>query len=66
MLLLSSADFFKLNFLKKKSFRNTIRVSIGLNPDYDRRSVGPDLGSNCVQRLSTDNKSHRSPQVKRI
>ena len=38
MLSLSSADFFK-----KKSFRNTIRVSNGLDTDHDRRSVGPDL-----------------------
>ena len=25
-----------------------IRVSNGLDPDQDRRSVGPDLGSNCL------------------
>ena len=30
MLLLSSADCFKINFFAKKSFRNTIRVSHGL------------------------------------
>ena len=38
---LSSADFFS-----KISFWNTIRVS---------NSVGPDLGPNCLQRLSADN-----------
>ena len=27
-------------------------------PDQDRRSVGTDLGTNCLQRLSADNKSH--------
>ena len=58
-LLLSSADFFfsKLTF-SKNSFRNTIRVSNSLDPDQDRHSVGPDLGSNCLQRLSADDKTH--------
>ena len=27
-----------------------------LDPDQDRRSVGPDLDPNCLQRLSTDDK----------
>ena len=52
MLLLSSADIFQnkiLNF-----FMNTIRVSKGFDPDQDRHSVGPDLGSNCLQMLSAD------------
>ena len=35
---------------------NTIRVSNGLDPDQDPHS-GPDLGPNCLQRLSADNKS---------
>ena len=57
MLLLSSADFlFKINFLKN-SFRNTIRVSNCLDPNQERLSVGSDLGPNCLQRLSADNKS---------
>ena len=30
----------------------TIRVSNGLDPDQDRRFVGPDLDPNCLQRLS--------------
>ena len=50
MVLLSSADVFK------KSSRNTISVSNGLDPDQDQRSVGPDLGPNCSQRLSADDK----------
>ena len=54
MLLLSSAIF-----LAKVSFRNTIRVSDSLDPGQDRHSVGPDLGPNCLQRLSADDKSHR-------
>ena len=27
-------------------------------PDQDPRSVGTDLGTNCLQKLSADNKSH--------
>ena len=48
--LLSSADFFKIRFFKKKYFMHTIRVSNRLDQDQDRRSVGPDLGPNCLQR----------------
>ena len=51
MLLLSSAAFFfKIIFLKK-CFRNTIGLPKSLDPDQDRRSVGPDLGPNCLQGL---------------
>ena len=54
ILLLSSVYFFfKIKFFKA-SFRNAIRVSNGLYPDQDRRSVGTDLGTNCLQRLSAD------------
>ena len=35
----------------------TIRVSNSLDPDQDRRYVGPDLGPNCLQRLSAVDKS---------
>ena len=56
MLLLSSADFFKINF--KNSFRNIIRVSNHLDPDQDGHSVGPDLGPNSL-RLLADDKSRR-------
>ena len=52
--MLSSVDFFKINFIQKCSFRNTIRVSNGLDPDQDRDSVSPDLGLNCLQRLSAE------------
>ena len=31
-------------------------MSNGLDPDQDRRSVGPDLGPDCLQRLSADDK----------
>ena len=40
------------------SFRNTIRVSISLDPDQDRLNVGPDLGPNCLPGISADDKSH--------
>ena len=46
---------------------NIIRVSEGLDPDQDQLSVGPDLGPNFLQRLSTDNtlvdKSYKSYSV---
>ena len=47
--------FSKLPF-SKNSFRNTARVSNSLDPDKARHSVGQDLGINCLQRLSADNK----------
>ena len=34
-----------------------MRLSNSLNPDQDRHVVGPDLGPNCLQRLSADDKS---------
>ena len=32
---------------------NTIGLSNSLDPDQARQNVGPDLGPNCLQRLST-------------
>ena len=32
-------------------------MSIGLDPDQDGHPVGPDLGPNCLQRLSADDRS---------
>ena len=58
MLLLLSADFFQNQLFHKNSFRNTIRVSKGLDLDQNRHSVGPDLGPNCLQKLSADTKNH--------
>ena len=43
-------------FLTKISIRNTIRVSIDLDSDHDRRFVGPDLGPYCLEMLSTNDK----------
>ena len=53
---LSSADFFQ-NHLRKNSKRNTIRASNSFDPDQARHFVGPDLGPNCLQRLSADHTS---------
>ena len=55
MLFCRLLSFFKMNFFKK-SFRDAIRVSNGLDLDQDRRSVGPDLGPNCLQMLSAADK----------
>ena len=55
---LTSVDFFfKLTFSKKKSFRNIIGVSNCLDPDQAGHFVRPDLGPNCLQSLSADDKS---------
>ena len=56
---LLSSDFFfyKINIFKN-SFRNPFIVSNGMEPDQDQQNVGPDQGPNCLQRLSTDDKSH--------
>ena len=32
-------------------------ISNRLDPDYARHFVGPDLGPNCLQKLSADDKS---------
>ena len=51
---LSYVPFFKNQyFSKKKVFRNTIGVSNSLDPDRDRRSVGPDLDPNYLQMFIT-------------
>ena len=55
---MSSADSFLFSFSKNSS-RNMIIVSNNLGPDQERQNVGPDMGPNCLQRLSIDNKSRR-------
>ena len=47
--------FSKLTF-SKNSFTNTIRVSNSFDLDQNRRYVGPDLGPNCLQRLTEEDK----------
>ena len=52
MLLLSSADFFKMNIIKKFFQEHNQSVK-------QFRSGGPDLGPNGLQRLTADDKSPR-------
>ena len=40
-------------------------MSNHLDPDQDRTSVGPDMGPNCLERLSADDKSC-SKQIKSL
>ena len=47
-----SVDFFKINFFEKFLQEYHQRVSNSLIPDQARSFVRPDLGSNCLQRLS--------------
>ena len=51
--------YFKINILKKNSLGNNISVSNILDPDQAPHFVGPDLGPNCLQRLSADNTSRQ-------
>ena len=53
MLLLSSAESLQHHFF---SFFSALRVSNSLDPDPDQHSVRPDLGANCLHRLSADDK----------
>ena len=46
---LSSTGIFQIELVRKKYFRNTVRVLNGL--DF---IVCPDLGPNCLLRLSAD------------
>ena len=55
MLLLSSADFFKINFFKKFFQEHYQSVKwFGTRSGPAHYSVGPDLEPNCLQRLSAD------------
>ena len=54
--------FSKTTF-SKNSFRNAIRVSKSLDPDQARCFVGPDLGPNCLQKLSADDTSRYSVSI---
>ena len=55
---LLSAEFSKSTFLKNY-LSNTIRVATSLDPDQAQCFVWPDLGSNCLQRLSADGTSRQ-------
>ena len=58
MLLLSAADFFfKINVFKKFNqgqYQSIKQLGSRSGPMFH---VGPELGPNCLQRLSADNKS---------
>ena len=43
-MLLLLLTFFKINFFKKNSFKNSLSLSNGLDQDWDQHSVCPDLG----------------------
>ena len=58
MLLLSAIFFQNECFSKIILGLLYIRVSNSSDPDQDQHYVGPDLGPNCLQRLSVDTKSH--------
>ena len=56
--------FQKLNFFPKFSFRYNIWVSNNFDSDQDQHFAGLDLGQNCLQSLSADDKIHHKwPQV---
>ena len=38
-------------------------MSNGLDPDQDRRSVGPDLDQICLQELSVDDKMNHQSEM---
>ena len=50
--------------LRMLDFFYTIRVSNSLDPDQARHFVGPDLGPNCLQRLSAETKD--TPNRQRV
>ena len=58
ILLLPSAYFFPDKFFQSifQEHYQSVKRSV---PDQDQRSVATDLGTNCLQRLSADNKSRR-------
>ena len=49
--------FFQNQFIFQNSFRNTTRVSNSFDPGQAQHFVGPDLGPNCLLRLSADDTS---------
>ena len=51
---LSSTVFFFQNPFFQKNFRTTMRMSNSLDPDQARHFVGPNLGPNCLQKLSAN------------
>ena len=59
------ANDFPKSFSKKKNiFHEHYQVSNSLDPDKDRHSVSPDLGPNCLQRLSAESKSQSKQKMR--
>ena len=54
--------FSKLTFSKKN--KKTFRVANGLDTDQDQLFVRPDLGPNCLQRLSAEDKRKECKSMK--
>ena len=54
---LLSADFFSKSTFSKNYFKNNIRVSNSLDPDQAQHFVRPNLGPNCLQKLSSEDTS---------
>ena len=52
--LLSASFFPKINAFKEFFNKYNIRVSKSLNPNQVKHFISPDLGPNCLQRLSAD------------
>ena len=52
-----ACSFFSKSTFTKKSFTNSIRVSNSLDPDQAQHFVEPDLGPNCLLRLSAEDAS---------
>ena len=43
--------------LLRSNFMNAFRMPISLDPDEAQHFAGPELGQNCLQRLSADDRS---------
>ena len=52
--ILPSVFFLSKLAFSKTSYRNITRVSNNVDPDQAQQYIGPDLGPNCLQRLSAD------------
>ena len=60
-MIISHLIFFRMSnnpnqLFRKYYFGNTIKVSKSLDPDQAQHYVGPDLGPDCLQRLSANDK----------
>ena len=62
---LLSADFFQ-NQLFRKILSGIPSVSNSLDPDQARQFVGPELGPNCLQKLSAEDISRQRVNTKEL